>query len=69
MFTEDNIVMKDRAIKLILLNLGIALLNVILFSKGLVGLSFTGGALSAAFAVTTVVMSIIAFRDGNYTMQ
>ena len=68
MFTEDNIVMKDRAIKLILLNLGIALLNVILFSKGLVGLSFTGGALSAAFAVTTVVMSLIAFGYGNYTL-
>ena len=65
---EDNEIMKKRAIKLILLNLGIALLNIILFSKGLVGLSFTGGALAAAFAVTTIVMSVIAFGYGNYTL-
>ena len=38
--------------KILLLNLGIALLNVILFSKGLVGLTFTGGALTTAAAVT-----------------
>ena len=63
---EDNEIMKNRAIKLILLNLGIALLNIILFSKGLVGLSFAGGALAAAFAVTTIVMSLIAFGYGNY---
>ena len=65
---EDNELMKNRAIKLILLNLGIALLNIILFSKGLVGLSFAGGALAAAFAVTTIVMSVIAFGYGNYTL-
>ena len=36
--------MKYRALKLLCLNLGIALLNVIMFSKGLVGLTFDGGA-------------------------
>lgn len=57
-----------NVLKIILLNLGIALLNVILFSKGLVGLTFTGGALTTAFAVTVVVMSLIAFGYGNYTL-
>ncbi len=60
--------MKNRLIKLICLNLGIALLNVILFSKGLVGLSFAGGALQAALSVTAVVMSLVAFSWGNYTL-
>ncbi len=54
--------------KILLLNLGIALLNVILFSKGLVGLTFTGGAVTTALAVTAVVMSLIAFGYGNYTL-
>jgi len=54
--------------KILLLNLGIALLNVILFSKGLVGLTFTRGAVTTALAVTAVVMSLIAFGYGNYTL-
>lgn len=60
--------MKNRALKLLCLNLGIALLNVIMFSKGLVGLTFDGGALSTALAVTVIVMSLIAFGYGNYTL-
>ncbi|HCA55089.1 MAG: hypothetical protein VZR73_06970 [Acutalibacteraceae bacterium] len=60
--------MKYRALKLLCLNLGIALLNVIMFSKGLVGLTFDGGALSTALAVTVIVMSLIAFGYGNYTL-
>ncbi len=68
LFMEDSVIMKYRALKIICLNLAIALLNIIMFSKGLVGLSFTGSALSAAFAVTTVVMSLIAFGYGNYTL-
>ena len=51
-----------------MLNLGIALLNVVMFSKGLVGLSFAGGAFSAALAATTIVMSLIGFGYGNYTL-
>lgn len=61
-------IMKSRALKLLVLNLVIVLLNVILFSKGIVGLSFSGGALSAAFAATDIVMSIIAFFYGNYVL-
>ena len=48
--------MQKRIIKIILLNLIIALVNVFLFSKGFVGLSFSGSALSAALAATVVVM-------------
>ncbi len=59
---------KKQIIKLICLNLGIALLNVILFSRGLVGLTLGGDALVTAFAVTEIVMSVIAFGYGNYTL-
>ena len=60
--------MKNRAIKLLILNLVIALLNIVFFSKGMVGLSFSGGAFSAALAATVIVMSLIAFGYGNYTL-
>lgn len=60
--------MQKRIIKIILLNLIIALVNVFLFSKGFVGLSFSGSALSAALAATVVVMSLVSFCYGNYTL-
>lgn len=60
--------MKNRIWKIITLNLVIALLNVIMFSKGLVGLSFAGSALSTSLAATIIVMSLIVFGYGNYTM-
>lgn len=60
--------MKNRGLKILILNLVIALLNIILFSRGLVGLSFTAGALSAAAAATVIIMSVIAFGYGNYIL-
>ncbi len=60
--------MKNRAFKIICLNIGIALLNVIMFSKGLVGLTFAGGALMAALAATVIAVSAMAFLYGNYTL-
>lgn len=60
--------MKNRILKLICLNFGVALLNVVMFSKGLVGLSFAGDALQVALAVTTIVMSLIVFCYGNYAL-
>ncbi len=60
--------MKSRALKILLLNLGIALVDVIMFSKGLVGLDFAGGAITTALAVTVIAMSLIAFGYGNYTL-
>lgn len=60
--------MKNRAFKIICLNIGIALLNIIMFSKGLVGLSFAGGALMAALSATVIAVSLMAFFYGNYTL-
>ena len=60
--------MKHRALKILCLNLGIALVNIVMFSKGLVGLTFSGEALQTALAVTVVLMSLIAFGYGNYTL-
>ena len=57
---------KKQIIKLILLNLIIAFVNVILFSRGFIGLTLEGDALLVAFAVTEIVMSVIAFGYGNY---
>lgn len=59
---------KKQIIKLICLNLGIALLNVVLFSRGLVGLTFGGDAIITALAVTVIVMSIITFFYGNFKL-
>ena len=59
---------KKQIIKLICLNVGIALLNVILFSRGLVGLTLGGDALLTALGVTAIVMSVIGFGYGNYTL-
>ncbi len=60
--------MKHRALKIVCLNLGIVLLNVILFSPSLVGLNFVGEAFKIAMAVTVIVMSLIAFCYGNYVL-
>ena len=60
--------MKNRAVKIIILNLCIALLNVLMFSKGLLGLTFAGEAFKVALAVTVVVMSLVAFFYGNYVL-
>ncbi len=59
---------KKQIIRLICLNLGIVLLNVILFSKGLVGITLGSDALLTAIGVTTIVMSLIGFGYGNYTL-
>lgn len=59
---------KKQIIKLICLNLGIVLLNIILFSAGFVGLNFSGAAVTTALGVTVIVMSLLAFFYGNYTI-
>ena len=61
LFWEDIKCQKKQIIKLLCLNLGIALLNVILFSAGFVGLNFSGDALTTALGVTVIVMSIVTF--------
>ena len=59
---------KKQIIKMICLNLAIVVLNVILFSQGLVGLTLGEDALLTAIGVTVIVMSVIAFGYGNYTL-
>lgn len=59
---------KKQIIKLLCLNLGIVLVNIILFSSGFVGLNFSGDAVITALGVTAIVMSFIAFFYGNYTI-
>ena len=55
-------------LKLIGLNVGIAVVNVILFSRGLIGLTLGTDALLTAIGVTEIVMSIMAFGYGNYRL-
>ena len=43
-------------------------MNVILFSQGLVGLTLGEDAIMTAVGVTVIVMSLIAFGYGNYTL-
>lgn len=58
---------KEKIIKLIVLNVTIAVLNVILFSPGLVGLRFEGESIfKTALAATVILMSMIIFVVGNY---
>ncbi|MBQ8134500.1 MAG: hypothetical protein IJ192_08860 [Clostridia bacterium] len=59
---------KKQIIKMICLNLAIVALNVILFSQGLIGLTLGEDALLTAIGVTVIVMSVIAFGYGNYTL-
>lgn len=62
-------VSKEKIIKLILINVGIVLLNVIVFSPGLINLTIGGeSALKTALAITIILMSVITFFVGNYSI-
>lgn len=56
-----------KIIKLLALNISIALINLILFSKGLVGISFgESSVLLVALGMTSILMSGVVFFYGNY---
>ena len=57
---------KKKVLWLILLNIGLLLWNVVLFSPGLIGLTIGADALLTAFGITDIVMSLIGFGWGNY---
>jgi hypothetical protein len=62
-------VQKDKLIKLAALNIGIALVNIIVFSDGLLHIALAGaGAFQTALAVTVIFMSIFVFTAGNYRL-
>ena len=55
-----------KRLQLIILNAGIVLVNIVLFSKALLGLAlFAGTALSISIAWTAIIGSVFAFFRGN----
>lgn len=57
----------EKIIKILSLDIGIAVVDTIIFSPGLLGIEIIGaGALETAFGFTTIFMSVIVFIFGNY---
>lgn len=56
-----------KLVKLIGLNLGLAIINIIIFSEGLLNVKIGGDStLQSALGVTALVMSFLIFAYGNY---
>jgi len=56
-------------VKLAILNTGIAVANVAIFSQGFLGVKLNGtSAFQSALGYTAIVMSVILFAYGNYTL-
>ena len=59
----------EKIIKIIGLNIGIIVVDTILFSPGLLGIELVGaGAFETALGATTALMSVIIFVFGNYKL-
>ncbi|RKN86172.1 hypothetical protein D7M11_03950 [Paenibacillus ginsengarvi] len=58
----------SKYIKLLGLIAGVAVLNIVVFSPGFVGLSIGGGALAAASGVTLLLASAVALLYGSYVL-
>ena len=59
---------KSKVIKILELNIGIAIIDTIVFSPGLLGIAIGAGAFATALGVTTIFMSIVIFGYGNYNL-
>ncbi len=59
---------KTKLAKISGLNLGIAAVNTVVFSPGLLGFGFAGSPFGTAVAFTTIIMSLLIFAYGNYTL-
>lgn len=60
---------KDSLIKLTIVNLSIVFINIIFFSKAFLHIDITGNdMLLSSFGVTTIIMSLLLFSYGNYTI-
>nr|WP_167279030.1 hypothetical protein [Paenibacillus lupini] len=57
-----------RYIKLLGLTLGVAALNIVVFSSGLIGIEIGADALSSAIGVTFLVASVITLTYGCYSL-
>ena len=59
----------EKIIKILGLNIGIAVVDTILFSPGLLGIEIVGvSTFETAFGATAALMSIIVFAFGNYKL-
>ncbi len=59
----------EKIIKILVLNIGIGVIDTILFSPGLLSIKIIGGsAFETAFGATAVLMSGIVFIFGNYNL-
>jgi hypothetical protein len=66
---EREIVPTKKIKQIVGLNLGIALVDTVLFSPGLIGIQIEGTSiLATAFGVTIIFMSIVLFAYGNYKL-
>jgi hypothetical protein len=58
-----------RIIKIAFLNISIAIINVAIFSKGLINIQLSGSSsIRCAFGYTVIMMSILIFIYGNYKL-
>lgn len=59
----------EKILKILGVNMSIAMVNVILFSPGLVGMQLSGrSSLETAGALTIIIMSVLVFCLGNYKL-
>jgi len=59
----------NKIFKIALLNIGIAVVNIIIFSPGLIGIRIGGAStLATAFGLTMIVLSAMIFLFGNYKL-
>lgn len=59
----------EKIIKMTVLNIGIALMDILFFSKGLIDIEIGGESVfETAFGVTAILMSVIIFAVGNYKL-
>lgn len=60
---------KEKIIKMLLLNILIALFNICLFSPGIIGIKIWGAStFNAAIGITFIIMSTVIFILGNYRL-
>lgn len=57
-----------KFVKLLFLNVGIIVLNIVVFSQGLLGIHIGKNLFSTIIGVTTIVLSVIAFIWGNISI-
>lgn len=59
----------DKIIKLAMLNIGIAIFDIVLFSEGFMHIEVGGTSVfETAVGVTTMIMSVLIFAYGNYSL-